>query len=148
MFETIKTEKQRRQYGKRLNLICEENNGAQIFALSQVHAALEYAATKEARVTAEKAERVAKKVQAAENKQKKKVEDQEKALQRQNEREAKAEVKAKEKAERDAQKNQSKIQKKNGKKSLIIVLLRSFYAVFPGCVMLGKRRKKITCRRG
>jgi hypothetical protein len=122
LFETIKTEKQRRQRGKRLNLIGEENNGAQIFAPSQVHAALEYAAAKEARTTAEKAEKVAKKVQAAENKQKK-AEAQEKALQRQKEREAKAEVKAKEKAERDARKNQSKMQKKNGKKSLIIVLL-------------------------
>ena len=62
LFETIKTEQQR-QCRKRLNLISKENNGAQIFTLSQVHAALEYAATKEARATVEKAEKVAKKVQ-------------------------------------------------------------------------------------
>ena len=92
LFETIKTEKQRRQRGKRLNLIGEENNGAQIFAPSQVHAALEYAAAKETRTIAEKAEKVAKKVQAAENKQKKKAEAQEKAFECQKEREAKADV--------------------------------------------------------
>jgi len=41
---------------------------------------LEYAAAKEAKTTAEKAEKVAKKIQAAENKQKKKAEVWEKAL--------------------------------------------------------------------
>jgi predicted Zn-dependent protease len=123
LFETIKTEKQQRQRGKRLNLIGEENNGAQIFAPSQVHAALEYAAAKEAKATVEKAEKVAKKVQAAENKQKKKAEAREKALRRQKEREAKVEAKTKEKAEKNARKKQSKMQKENGKKSLIIVLL-------------------------
>jgi hypothetical protein len=149
LFETIKTEKQWRQRGKRLNLIGEENNGAQIFVPSQVHAALEYAAAKETRTTAEKAEKVAKKVQAAENKQKKKAEAQEKALQHQKEKEAKAEVKAKEKAERDARKNQSKIQKKNGKKSLIIVLsLRNTVSSLVKAVMPAEHVEIVTEKEG
>jgi Skp family chaperone for outer membrane proteins len=122
LFETIKTEKQRRQRGKRLNLVGEENTGAQIFPPSQVRAALDYAAAKKAEAEAEKAAKAAKKAQAAENKQKKKAEAQEKALQRQVERETKAQTKAEEKAAKEAQKKQSTLQKKNEKKSLIVVL--------------------------
>ena len=48
LFETLKTEKKRRQRGKRLNLVGEEDNDAQIFPPSKVRAALEYAAAKEA----------------------------------------------------------------------------------------------------
>jgi hypothetical protein len=80
LFETIKTEKQRRQRGKRLNLVGKENNGAQIFPPSQVRAALDYAAAKKAEAEAGKAAKVAKKAQAAENKQKKEAKAQEKAL--------------------------------------------------------------------
>jgi hypothetical protein len=78
LFEKIKTEKQRRQRGKRLNLFSEESNSAQIFPPSQVRVALDYAAAKKAE--AGKAAKVAKKAQAAENKQKKETEAQEKAL--------------------------------------------------------------------
>jgi hypothetical protein len=78
LFEKIKTEKQRRQRGKRLNLVSEESNSAQIFPPSQVRVALDYAAAKKAE--AGKAAKVAKKAQAAENKQKKETEAQEKAL--------------------------------------------------------------------
>jgi hypothetical protein len=80
LFETIKTEKQRRQRGKRLNLVGEESSGAQIFPPSQVRVALDYAAAKKAEAEAGKAAKTAKKAQAAENKQKKESEAQEKAL--------------------------------------------------------------------
>jgi hypothetical protein len=122
LFETIKTEKQRRQREKRLNLVGKESSGAQIFPPSQVRVALDYAAAKKAEAEAGKAAKTAKKAQAAENKQKKEAEAQEKALQRQVAREAKAQTKAEEKAAKEAQKKQSALQKKNEKKSLIVVL--------------------------
>jgi hypothetical protein len=80
LFKTIKTEKQRRQRGKRLNLVGKESSSAQIFPPSQVRVALDYAAAKKAEAKAGKAAKTAKKAQAAENKQKKEAEAQEKAL--------------------------------------------------------------------
>jgi hypothetical protein len=122
LFETIKTEKERRQRGKRLNLVGKEDTGAQIFSPHQVLAAKEYAATNQAEIDAEKAGKAAKKVVAAENKQRKEEEAQEKALQRQVDKEAKAQAKAEEKAAKEAQNKQPEVQKKNGKESFIVVL--------------------------
>ncbi|KAN0086761.1 hypothetical protein V8E54_000449 [Elaphomyces granulatus] len=64
--KTLKNEleKKRRQRGERLNLLGEEDFGAQLFHSSRVRAALAYEAEKEARVAAEKAEKEAKKAQA------------------------------------------------------------------------------------
>jgi hypothetical protein len=74
LFKTIKTKKQQRQRGKRLNLVSKENSNAQIFPPSQVRVALDYATAKKAKAKAKKAAKTAKKAQAAENKQKKKSE--------------------------------------------------------------------------
>jgi hypothetical protein len=81
LFKTIKTEKQQRQREKRLNLVSKESSNAQIFPLSQVRVALDYATAKKAKAKAGKAAKTAKKAQAAENKQKKEAKAQEKALQ-------------------------------------------------------------------
>jgi hypothetical protein len=80
LFKTIKTKKQQKQRGKRLNLVSEESSSAQIFPPSQVRVALDYAAAKKAEAKAEKAAKTAKKAQAAKNKYKKEAEAQEKAL--------------------------------------------------------------------
>ena len=96
LIETIQTEKKRRRRGKRLNLVSEEDSSAQLFPTAKVRDTLVYTAAKEALATAEKAKKAAKKAQAAENKQRKEVDTQEKAVQRQVERELKAQVKANE----------------------------------------------------
>ena len=102
MFETVKAKKQRRQRGKRLNLIGKEDNGAQIFPPHQVLAAKEYAAKKQAEIDTKKAETTAKKVMAAENRQRKEEEAQERAIQRQVEKEVKVQTKAEKKAAKEA----------------------------------------------
>jgi len=122
LFETVKTEKQRRQRGKRLNLVGKEDTGAQIFKPEQVLAAKEYAAKKQADIDTKKAETAAKKVVAAENKQRKEEEAQERAIQRQVGREAKVQAKAEEKAVKKIQKKQSAVQKKTEKTSLTVIL--------------------------
>jgi hypothetical protein len=66
LLETLKNEKKRRQRGKRLNLVGEEDQGAQLFHASCVRAALAYEAEKEAKALVEKAEKIAKKVKAVE----------------------------------------------------------------------------------
>jgi hypothetical protein len=112
LFEITKTEKERRHRGKGLNLVGKEDNGAQIFPPSQVRAALDYTAAKKAETEAEKAGKAAKKTQAAENKQIKQAEAQEKALQRQVDRETKAQAKADEKAAKEVQKIQLSVKKR------------------------------------
>ncbi len=80
LLETLKNEKKRRARRKKLNLVSEEDNRAQLFHSSRVRATLTYKAEKEAIVTAEKAEKEAKKAQATKNKKRKEEEAQEKAL--------------------------------------------------------------------
>ena len=103
-YKSRKPGRQRRR-GKKLNLVGEEDTGAQLFHSSRVYTALEYQSAKEAVGQAEKAEKEAKKAQAAENKQKKKDEAQEKALQRQVDREIKAQKKADKLAAKQAAKS-------------------------------------------
>ena len=54
LIETLKEEKQRRKRGKRLNLVGEEETGAQLFDADRVRTALAYAAKKEELAEAEK----------------------------------------------------------------------------------------------
>ena len=61
LLETLKNEKKRRQRGKRLNLVGEEDSGAQLFYALRVRAALAYKAEKEAVIVAEKAAKDARK---------------------------------------------------------------------------------------
>jgi hypothetical protein len=70
----LKKEKKRRNRGKRLNLVGEEDLGAQLFYSSRVHAALAYRAEQEALKEVEIAAKLAKKAQAIENKQRKEEE--------------------------------------------------------------------------
>ncbi|KAF8847074.1 hypothetical protein BDZ45DRAFT_782437, partial [Acephala macrosclerotiorum] len=86
--EALKDEKKRRQRGKRLNLVGEEEGEAQLFSDDQVRKALEIRDAKEALEAAEKAEKAARKVQATEKRERKAQEAQDRALQRQVEREA------------------------------------------------------------
>ena len=71
LIETLKEEKKRRKRGKRLNLVGEEDSGAQLFYSSRVQAALVYEAEKEAKLAVEKAEKASKKAKGAENRQRK-----------------------------------------------------------------------------
>ncbi len=122
LLDTLTNEKKRRKRGKKLNLLGEEDIGAQLFHSSRVYAALEFQAAKEATEQAEKAGKEAKKAQATENKQRKEVEAQEKAVQRRLDREVKAQAKADKLAAKEAIKTQPRVAKRNEKKSLIVVL--------------------------
>ena len=57
-----------------MNLVGEESSGAQLFSTSEVLATKEHAVAKKVVEDTEKAEKLAKKVQVLENKQKKEVE--------------------------------------------------------------------------
>ena len=83
LLKTLKNKKKQRQYRKRLNLVSKKDSGVQLFYALRVRAALAYKTEKETVIIAEKAIKDARKAQATENKQKKKTEAQEKALQRQ-----------------------------------------------------------------
>jgi hypothetical protein len=61
LLDPLAKEKKRRKRGKKLNLVVEEDSGAQLFHSSMVQAAKAYAAEKEAKEEAEKAEKEAKK---------------------------------------------------------------------------------------
>ena len=107
LLDTLANEKKRRKRGKRLNLVGEEDIGAQLFHSSKVQVAKAYAAEKDAKEQAEKAEKEAKKAQATENKHKKEV---------------KAQEKADKLAVKHATKSQSNVTKEKEKKSLIVIL--------------------------
>jgi hypothetical protein len=90
LIETFKTEKKRRKCGKRLNLISEEDSGAQLFHMSKVCAALAFEAEKEAKQATERTEKFEKKAQAVLNKQRKEEEAQERAMRRHTEKDMRA----------------------------------------------------------
>ena len=48
LLEALKTKKKKRNRGKRLNLLGEEDNSPQLFSPSKIQAACEYAQSKEA----------------------------------------------------------------------------------------------------
>jgi DDE superfamily endonuclease len=123
LIETLKKEKERRKRGKKLNLVGEEEFGAQLFHSSRVCEALAYEAEKETAAAAIKADKEAKKAQVQENKARKVAEAQERAVQRQVDKEIKAQKAAEKLAEKEAQKSQSQLPKKNGKKAVSIVPL-------------------------
>jgi len=122
LIETLKEEKKRRKRGKRLNLVGEEDSGAQLFYSSRVQAALVYEAEKEAKLAVEKAEKASKKAKGAENRQRKEEQAQERALQRQVATEARAKAKAEKLATKEARKEALRAKKDSQKKSLIVVL--------------------------
>jgi len=122
LIETLKEEKKRRKRGKRLNLVGEEDSGAQLFYSSRVQAALTYEAEKEAKLAVEKAEKASKKAKGAENRQRKEEQAQERALQRQVATEARAKAKAEKLATKEARKEALRAKKDSQKKSLIVVL--------------------------
>ena len=122
LLETLKEEKKRRKRGKRLNLVGEEDSGAQLFHSSKVQAALAYEAEKEAKLAVEKAEKASKKAKGVENRQRKEEQAKERALQRQVAAEAKAKAKAEKLAAKEARKKALQAKKDSQKKSLIVVL--------------------------
>ena len=122
LLETLKEEKKRRKRGKRLNLVGEEDSGAQLFHSSKVQAALAYKAEKEAKLAVEKAKKASKKAKGVENRQRKEEQAKERALQRQVAAEAKAKAKAEKLAAKEARKKALQAKKDSQKKSLIVVL--------------------------
>ena len=87
-----------------MNLVSEENSGAELHHSSTLRVALAFEAEREAIAVAEKAEKDAKKVQAEENKQRKEAEAQEKAVQRQVGNDLKAAAAAEKLAAKEAKK--------------------------------------------
>ena len=71
----------------------KEDGGAQLFNADRVRAALAYAAEKEAIITAEKAEKDAKRAISRDNRERKEIEAQGRAIQRQLDQELKAQAK-------------------------------------------------------
>ena len=74
MLETLKNEKKRRQRGKKLNLVGEEDTSAQLFHSSRVRTMSAFKAEIQVKTVAEKAEKEAKKIQGVENKRRKEQE--------------------------------------------------------------------------
>jgi len=91
--QSLKLEKRKRQKGKRLNLIGEEDYGPQFFTPERVRAAIDYQAQKEDDQELEKRARI-------ENKARKALEKQEKELQKQLAREARLEKRTKAQSEK------------------------------------------------
>jgi hypothetical protein len=123
LFKSLKNEKKRRQRGKRLNLVGEEDSGAQLFHTSRVRVAQAFAAEKEAAIQAEKAAKAEKKALVVQNKQRKALEAEERAVQRQVNRELKAQKQADKVAAKKLKKREEQLPKGTEKESLIVVLL-------------------------
>ena len=122
IIESIEIEKKRRRHGKKLNLVGEEDNGAQFFHTAQVCLAIAVQAEKEAVQQAKKTLIAAKKIQAKENKEQKQVEIEERAIQCQIAKNVRAQNQAEKQAAKEAKKNQPKLLKTNKKQSLIVKL--------------------------
>jgi hypothetical protein len=131
LLETIKKEKKKRKRGKKLNLVGEEDTGAQLFHSLKVRAALAYQAEKEAKERAEKAEKDIKKAVATENKKRKAQEAEERALQRQVAKDIRAQNVAEKLAVKEAKKQQPEQSAGGKKQSLIVVLLLKKPASLP-----------------
>ncbi|MCJ1347806.1 hypothetical protein MMC31_006035 [Peltigera leucophlebia] len=97
LIEALKIEKQKKNRGKRLNLLGEEDNGPQLFSLSRVRAAWEFAAEKEAE-----------KEQHRKNIEKKKREQQKKKVQKEIKKKAQADAHAVLKTLREEEKQKKK----------------------------------------
>jgi len=104
LIETVKDEKKKRQCGKKLNVLGEENHGPQFFSPATIKHAQNIQAAKTAEVEAEKAWIASNKIANAEKKARREVEKAEKALQHQLVKEAKAQIAAEKKARKEAQK--------------------------------------------
>jgi hypothetical protein len=104
LIETVKEEKKKRQRGKKLNVLGEEDYSAQFFSPTTIKRAQDVQAAKAAEVEVEKARIASDKITNAAKKAKSDVEKAEKALQRQVAKDAKAQIDAEKKAEKEAQK--------------------------------------------
>jgi hypothetical protein len=119
---SLKDEKKRRQQGKKLNLVGEEDSGPQLFHTARVIAAQEHCTKLTIKAEQEKLKKEARK-QEKDAKKKREAKDKEtRAIERQIAKEAKVEREAQEKAKQEAQKKLSKVAKKGQKKSFIVIL--------------------------
>jgi hypothetical protein len=105
-----------------LNLVGEEDSGAQLFHTSRVRVAQAFAAEKEAAIQAEIAAKASKKALVAQNKQRKQVEAEERAVQRQVNRELKAQKQADKGAANKLKKKEEQLPKGTEEESPIVVL--------------------------
>jgi len=104
LIETVKEEKKKRQRGKKLNVLGEEDHGPQFFSPTTIKRAKGVQAAKAAEVEVEKARIASNKITNAAKKARSDAEKAEKALQRQLAKDAKAQIIAEKKAEKEAQK--------------------------------------------
>jgi len=109
--KALKLEKKKRQRGKRLNLLGEEDVGPQFFSPSRVRAAREFQCAKDAAEKQQKIDKAAKKAEAAVLRAQREAERKEKALQRSQQKQAALAEKERKRAEREAQKAQKEAEK-------------------------------------
>ena len=106
----ITQEKKRRQRGKRLNLLSEEEmGGAQFWSPQRILQAKTFQASKEAAEEEEKRQKTIRKEQAACQRRQKQAEQQERTIQRQLRQQATKEEKERQKAERQAIREQKRL---------------------------------------
>jgi len=105
LIETVIGEKKRRQRGRKLNILGEEDHGPQFFSPSTLICARERRAELDAKEAAEKARKATKKLESAANKARKDAEKAERALQRAVAKEAKAQIEAEKMAQKEVAKH-------------------------------------------
>jgi hypothetical protein len=109
--KALKLEKKKRQRGKRLNLLGEDDVGLQFFSPARVRAAREFQSAKDAVERQQKIDKATKKAEAAVLRAQRDAERQEKALQRSMQRQAVLAEKERKRAEREAQKVKKEVER-------------------------------------
>ena len=136
LIETVKEEKKKRQRGKKLNLLGEENHGAQFFSPTTIKHAQDVQAVKAAEAEADKARIVSNKIANAAKKVKSDAKKAEKALQRQLAKDAKAQIDAEKKAEKEAQKLANQCAKLASK----VIVMKKTTTKTPKKVAVGRKK--------
>ena len=111
LVQALKDEKKRRKRGKRLNLLGQEGSGPQFFSPSQIQAARDYQASKDAEEEQRQQQIIDRRAQAATRKKEREEE-------RERKKQAAAEARAVKAAERQAQKELAEAAKKQKKQDL------------------------------
>jgi hypothetical protein len=120
LFQALQLEKKKRQRGKRLNLVGEEDNGPQFYSPARIQAARAFQAAKQATEEQQKLENKAKKAQATAVREQKQLEKEQRAVARQLAKEEKVAKAAENKLQKELQK-QAKMTVATVKKPRVVV---------------------------
>jgi hypothetical protein len=108
LFEALNMEKKSHARGRKLNLLGEEDNNAQLYSPTRICAARDFQAEKDAQEQAEKDQKATKRAVSLVKKKEKEAQKAEKALQRHIAKEAREQVQAEKKATKEAAKQKAK----------------------------------------